>query len=113
MRSISRPVCVAGPVFLDVVMSGLSHAPRPGEEQWVTGCAVAPGGSANQAVALARLGLPVTLCCDLGEDRAGDGVAQKTRDLLQAGRLVLLRRLAAPGAECRKAPTRTDHRVRS
>ena len=48
-----------------------------------------------------------------GEDRAGDGIAQETRDLLQASRLVLLRRLAAPGAECRKAPTRTDHRVRS
>ena len=90
MRSISRPVCVAGPVFLDVVMSGLSHAPRPGEEQWVPGCAVAPGGSANQAVALARLGLPVTLCCNLGEDRAGDlvrgALAEEGVDLRHARR---------------------------
>ena len=48
-----------------------------------------------------------------GEDRTGDGAAQETRDLLQASRLVLLRRIAATGAECRKAPTCTDHRVRS
>ena len=64
-------VCVAGPVFLDVVMGGLQHAPRPGEEQWVSDCAVMPGGAANQAVALARLGAPTSLVTHLGEDDAG------------------------------------------
>lgn len=65
------PVCVLGPVFLDVIMTGLAQPPAPGEEHWVPGCEIMPGGSANQAVALARLGLPVALCCYLGRDRAG------------------------------------------
>ena len=52
----SEQVLVAGPLFLDVVMGPLGHAPVPGQEQWVPGCALAPGGAANQAVALARLG---------------------------------------------------------
>lgn len=67
----ARPACALGPLFLDVVMTGLEHAPRPGEEQWVSECAMMPGGCANQAVALARLGLPVLLRSSLGQDRAG------------------------------------------
>lgn len=67
-------VCVAGQVFLDVIMSGLAHAPRPGEEQWVPHCELMPGGSANQAVACARLGLPVSLIAYLGLDDAGSMV---------------------------------------
>ena len=67
----ARPACALGPLFLDVVMTGLYHAPRPGEEQWVVDCAMMPGGCANQAVALARLGLPVLLRATLGRDRAG------------------------------------------
>ncbi|WP_172192350.1 carbohydrate kinase family protein [Actinomyces faecalis] len=66
-----HPVCVIGPLFLDVVMTGLRHAPRPGEEQWVDQCAIMAGGCANQAVALARLDLPVTLRSYLGTDQAG------------------------------------------
>lgn len=66
-----NPVCVVGPVFLDIIMTGLAHGPRPGEEQWVESCAMMPGGSANQAVALARLGLPVALRSRLGTDDAG------------------------------------------
>lgn len=67
----ARPACALGPLFLDVVMTGLEHAPRPGEEQWVSECAMMPGGCANQAVALARLGLPVLLRSALGRDPAG------------------------------------------
>ena len=69
--SPARPACAVGPLFLDVIMTGLDHAPRPGEEQWVRDCAMMPGGCANQAVALARLGLPVLLRSSLGQDRAG------------------------------------------
>ncbi|WP_206752244.1 carbohydrate kinase family protein [Actinomyces respiraculi] len=69
--STAHPVVAVGPVFLDVIMTGLSHAPRPGEEQWVSGCALMPGGAANQGVALARLGLPTALLCYLGTDAAG------------------------------------------
>ncbi len=66
-----HPVVAVGPVFLDVIMTGLTHAPRPGEEQWVSDCALMPGGAANQGVALARLGLPTALLCHLGLDAAG------------------------------------------
>ncbi|SHE25118.1 carbohydrate kinase family protein [Actinomyces glycerinitolerans] len=66
-----RRALVVGPTFLDVVMSGLTHATAPGEEQRVEDCALMPGGAANQAVTLARLGLPTGLCTYLGTDRAG------------------------------------------
>lgn len=69
--SPTHPVSVVGPVFLDIIMTGLRHAPRPGQEQWVDGCAIMAGGWANQAVALARLGLPVSLHCEIGTDEAG------------------------------------------
>ncbi|MGO1435251.1 MAG: carbohydrate kinase family protein [Canibacter sp.] len=69
-------ICVAGLVFLDVVMVGLQHAPRPGEEQWVPECQMMPGGVAIQAVSLARLGAPTTLVAQLGQDPAGGIVAE-------------------------------------
>ena len=68
----NEQVLVAGPLFLDVVMGPLGHAPVPGQEQWVPGCALAPGGAANQAVALARLGARAALASYAGEDAAGD-----------------------------------------
>lgn len=73
-------VLVHGSVFLDVVMSGLTHLPVPGQEQWVDACALMPGGSANQAVAAARLGLPVSLCAYLGTDQAGGLVRDALTD---------------------------------
>ena len=73
-------VLVAGSVFLDVVMAGLAHAPRPGEEQWVSDCSIVPGGSANQAIALARLGVDTALHCYLGTDRAGQMVREVLRE---------------------------------
>ncbi|MBE6474680.1 MAG: carbohydrate kinase family protein [Actinomyces succiniciruminis] len=76
----ARPVLVIGPSFLDVVMSGLTHATVPGEEQRVEDCALMPGGAANQAVTLARLGLPTGLCTYLGTDPAGGLVT----DMLEA-----------------------------
>lgn len=73
-------VLVHGSVFLDVVMSGLRHLPVPGQEQWVDACALMAGGSANQAVAAARLGLPVALCAYLGTDQAGRLVREHLGD---------------------------------
>lgn len=69
---------VAGSLFLDIVMCGLEHPPRPGEEQWVGGSGVMPGGVANQAVSCARLGLNTALITYLGTDRPGSWV----RDML-------------------------------
>lgn len=74
---MSEPrVYVAGALFLDVVMCGLAHAPRPGEEQWVPGSGVMPGGIANQAVACSRLGLAPSLLTYIGTDRVGGWVRE-------------------------------------
>lgn len=75
-------VLVVGPLFLDVVMGPLDVLPQPGQEKWVKGCAFVAGGSANQAIALAKLGLEAKLCSFIGQDAPG----VLLRDLLnQAG----------------------------
>lgn len=74
---MSEPrVYVAGALFLDIVMCGLAHAPRPGEEQWVPGSGVMPGGIANQAVSCSRLGLAPSLLTYIGTDRVGGWVRE-------------------------------------
>ena len=50
-------VLVAGMVFLDVVFTELPTPPSPGTEVWAAGMGSSPGGIANLAVALSRLGL--------------------------------------------------------
>lgn len=70
----ARRVVVAGPLFLDVVLGPMDALPSPGEELWVPQCVFVPGGSANQAVAAARLGLDVELCAYLGQDAPGQMV---------------------------------------
>lgn len=69
-------VYVAGSLFLDIIMSGLRHPPRPGEEQWVSGGGVMPGGVANQAIACSRLGMDATIIAYLGQDRVGRWTAE-------------------------------------
>lgn len=64
-------VCVLGPLVLALVMGPLDHAPRAGEEQIARTASLAPGGSANRAVALARMGLNTELVCSIGVDEAG------------------------------------------
>ena len=73
-------IYIAGSVFLDVIMSGLTHPPRPGEEQWVPHCDLMPGGAANQAVACARLGLSPWLVSYLGVDDVGGFVRSRLVD---------------------------------
>ena len=64
-------VVVSGLVFHDLVL-GLPSAPRPGTEVWATDSAESPGGIANFAVALARLGLRTGLAAVFGADDLGD-----------------------------------------
>jgi sugar/nucleoside kinase (ribokinase family) len=66
-------VVVSGLVFQDLVL-GLPTAPRPGTEVWATGSAESPGGIANFAVALSRLGLSTGLAAAFGADDFGDRV---------------------------------------
>lgn len=54
----------------------MKHPPRAGEEQWVAGGQVMPGGAANQATACTRLGLNTTLITEVGADAAGTLVRQ-------------------------------------
>ena len=66
-------VVVSGLVFQDLVL-GLPTPPRPGTEVWATDSQESPGGIANFAVALARLGLHTGLAAAFGADPDGDSV---------------------------------------
>ncbi|KPC95450.1 carbohydrate kinase, partial [Streptomyces sp. NRRL F-6602] len=50
-------VYLTGTVFLDIIFTGLDSAPVRGTESWARGMGSSPGGVANMATALARLGL--------------------------------------------------------
>lgn len=64
-------VVVSGLVFQDLVL-GLPTPPRPGTEVWATESHESPGGIANFAVALARLGLRTCMAAAFGADSTGD-----------------------------------------
>lgn len=64
-------VYLSGLLFYDLVFTGLPKAPTPGEELWTRGMASGPGGIANFAVALARLGTRPVLAAAFGDDAHG------------------------------------------
>jgi sugar/nucleoside kinase (ribokinase family) len=64
-------VFLSGLLFFDIVFTGLGQAPRPGTEVWASGMGSGPGGIANYAVALSRLGLRASLAAAFGEDVYG------------------------------------------
>ena len=63
-------VCV-GVIYLDLTFAGLDRLPKSGEERWVDQLLLSPGGMANMAVGLSRLGLETALVSPLGNDVAG------------------------------------------
>lgn len=65
-------VFLSGLLFFDIVFTGLSQPPHPGTETWASGMGSGPGGIANHAVALSRLGLRTALAAAFGEDVYGD-----------------------------------------
>ncbi|MGW3724759.1 carbohydrate kinase family protein [Streptomyces sp. F001] len=65
-------VYLTGTVFLDIVFTGLDSAPVRGTETWARGMGSSPGGVANMATALARLGLRTSLAAAFGDDHYGD-----------------------------------------
>nr|WP_240965145.1 PfkB family carbohydrate kinase [Streptomyces zingiberis] len=65
-------VFLTGTVFLDIVFTGLDHAPVRGTETWARGMGSSPGGAANMATALRRLGLRTSLAAAFGDDVYGD-----------------------------------------
>jgi sugar/nucleoside kinase (ribokinase family) len=62
---------LSGTVFMDMVFSGLRAPPAAGTEIFCAGLGSAPGGCANLAVALSRLGLRVGLGTVFGDDLFG------------------------------------------
>ncbi|WP_037675928.1 carbohydrate kinase family protein [Streptomyces griseus] len=65
-------VYLIGTVFLDIIFTGLDSAPVRGTESWARGMGSSPGGVANMATALARLGLRTSLAAAFGDDHYGD-----------------------------------------
>ncbi|MER6715642.1 MULTISPECIES: PfkB family carbohydrate kinase [unclassified Streptomyces] len=65
-------VYLTGTVFLDIIFTGLDSAPVRGTESWARGMGSSPGGVANMATALARLGLRTSLAAAFGDDHYGD-----------------------------------------
>jgi sugar/nucleoside kinase (ribokinase family) len=65
-------VFLTGTVFLDIIFTGLDHAPVCGTESWARGMGSSPGGVANMATALRRLGLRTSLAAAFGDDVYGD-----------------------------------------
>jgi sugar/nucleoside kinase (ribokinase family) len=68
---MSEYVTVVGNPFLDLVFEGLPRLPGLGEEVAGTAFHVVPGGSAIQAIGLARLGMSVALVSARGTDTLG------------------------------------------
>src|SRR5581483_9786753 len=65
-------VFLSGLLFFDIIFTGLDQPPRPGTEAWASGMGSGPGGIANYATALSRLGLRTSLAAAFGQDVYGD-----------------------------------------
>jgi sugar/nucleoside kinase (ribokinase family) len=75
LRTPADPGCdvyLTGSVFLDIIFTGLDSAPVRGTESWARGMGSSPGGVANMATALARLGLRTSLAAAFGDDHYGE-----------------------------------------
>ncbi|MFF5444713.1 PfkB family carbohydrate kinase [Streptomyces sp. NPDC012888] len=75
LRTPADPRCdvfLTGTVFLDIIFTGLDSAPVRGTESWARGMGSSPGGVANMATALARLGLRTSLAAAFGDDHYGE-----------------------------------------
>ncbi|WP_433549521.1 carbohydrate kinase family protein [Streptomyces sp. CA-294286] len=75
LRTPDGPCCdvfLTGTVFLDIIFTGLDSAPVRGTESWARGMGSSPGGVANMATALARLGLRTSLAAAFGDDHYGE-----------------------------------------
>ncbi len=75
-----KPIVVVGSINLDLVAT-VDRLPAPGETLSGTAFAMHPGGKgANQAVAAARLGHPVSLIAKLGTDSFADQLRQSLQN---------------------------------
>ncbi|MFA1550190.1 carbohydrate kinase family protein [Actinomadura chokoriensis] len=70
-HGLGLDVFLSGQVFMDMIFTGLPGLPPPGTEIVTDGLGSAPGGVANIAVAMSRLGLRVGLAAPFGDDMFG------------------------------------------
>lgn len=71
MNGLKRILC-AGSVTADVIVTPADSIPTPGTLRAVDGVSTHVGGcAANAAIDLAKLGVPVTLSCKVGQDSFG------------------------------------------
>jgi sugar/nucleoside kinase (ribokinase family) len=70
-RAQGLDVFLSGRVFMDMIFTGLPGLPPPGTEIVTDGLGSAPGGVANIAVAMSRLGLRVGMAAEFGDDLFG------------------------------------------
>jgi sugar/nucleoside kinase (ribokinase family) len=70
-RGPDLDIFLSGQVFMDMIFTGLPGLPPPGAELVTDGLGSAPGGVANIAVAMSRLGLRVGLAAAFGDDMFG------------------------------------------
>jgi sugar/nucleoside kinase (ribokinase family) len=68
---VKLDVVCAGAPFLDLTFAGLDEMPALGEERVAEGIRITPGGLANVAIGLKRLGLEVAIWSPVGVDLAG------------------------------------------
>jgi sugar/nucleoside kinase (ribokinase family) len=64
-------VFLSGQAFMDMIFTGLPGLPPPGTELVTEGLGSAPGGIANIAIAMSRLGLRTGLATTVGDDLFG------------------------------------------
>ncbi|MFD9962348.1 carbohydrate kinase family protein [Amycolatopsis sp. NPDC058986] len=83
-------VFLSGLLFFDLVFTGFDRPPAPGTEVWTAGMGSGPGGIANFAVGLSRLGLRTSLAAAFGTDVYGtycwDVLTQEGIDLSRSRR---------------------------
>lgn len=71
---MKKVLCI-GNVTTDIIVKPVDQVPTPGELWAVDSISTHVGGCAsNAAIDLAKLGVPVTLCCKVGKDSFGDFV---------------------------------------
>lgn len=86
LAKIRRPddppfdVFLSGTVFLDIIFTGLSSEPSGGTEVFTEGMGCSPGGIANLATAMSRLGLRTSLAAAFGHDLYGQFCWQTLAD---------------------------------
>ncbi|MEK8129449.1 carbohydrate kinase family protein [Paenibacillus filicis] len=73
-------ILICGPIFTDLIFSGVPRMPEPGEEVFSQGFDITCGGSTYiTSVAMARLGMKVGVLAPLGEDFLSKFIQEQLR----------------------------------